>query len=97
MEFLVKWVGLNNDDDSTWEAQEAFTGAKEVLSDFILEPQCDELAHFLGWSRGISTASKHASSARPQRSIKLKGGQPSRRSSRILAMRTDVGTMNTKI
>ena len=97
VEFLVKWVGLNNNNDSTWEEQEAFPGAKEVLSDFILEPENSELAHFLGWSRGISTVGKHTSSGRPQRRSRLKGGQPSRRSSRISAMCTDVGTANTEI
>jgi len=97
VEFLVKWVRLNNNNDSTWEEQKAFTGAKEVLSDFILEPENSELAHFLGWYHGISTVRKHTSSGRPQRRSRLKGGRPSRRSSRISAMRTDVGTANTEI
>ena len=94
VEFLVKWVGLNEEDDSTWETQTAFTGAKETLSDFILEPQNDELARLLHWPRKISTAKENTHPIRKR--SKINRSQPSRRSPRLLAMRTDTGLLNTQ-
>lgn len=39
VEFLVTSVGLNEQDNSPSDTQAVFTGAKEALSDFILEPK----------------------------------------------------------
>ena len=94
VEFLVKWVGLDEKDDSTWETQAAFTGAKETLSDFILEPQNDELARLLHWPRKISQTKENTHPLRKR--TRIKGGPPSRRSSRLLAMRTDASVSDTQ-
>jgi len=87
-EFLVKWVGLDAENDLTWEKQNAFTGAREALSDFISLPQNAELAHILRWPRKATTHDKAPSiRARKER---IKGKSPSRRSSRIQSMKAIV-------
>ena len=75
VEFLVKWVGLNEKDDSIWKTQVAFPGAKETLSDFILEPQNDELARLFHWPQKVSMAKENANPIRKR--TKIKGSQPS--------------------
>ena len=83
IEFQVKWVGLNKPGDITWEKQQAFSGAKEALSDFICRPENAELAHLIHWPQitkvAHATASSHGSKPRTQ------GQPPTRCSSRIQA------------
>jgi len=87
-EFLVKWVGLDAENDLTWEKQNAFTGAREALSDFISLPQNTELAHILRWPRTSTTHDK-APSIRALKE-QIKGKSPSQRSSRIQSMKAIV-------
>lgn len=83
IEFQVKWVGLNKPEDITWEKQQAFTGAKEALSNFICRPENAELAHLLRWPRStIVTETQPIGKGKKSRP---KGQPPSRRSSRIQA------------
>ena len=81
IEFQVKWVGLNKPEDITWEKQQAFTRAKEPLSDFICRPENAELAQLLRWPQttrvALATVPNHRSK------LRNKGKPPSRRSSRI--------------
>ena len=83
IQFQVKWVGLNKPEDITWEKQQAFTGAKEALSDFICRPENAELAHLLRWPQTTRVAQAKVPNHRSK--LRIKGKPPSRRSSRIQA------------
>jgi len=95
VEFLVKWVGLNQKGDSTWETRAALAGAKDILSDFILEPQNDELAHLLRWPRRVSTVGK--TTRFPQKKSKSKGMEPTRRRPRLLTKHSNPVNPDTSI
>ncbi|PUU74845.1 hypothetical protein B9Z19DRAFT_1067905 [Tuber borchii] len=83
IEFQLKWVGLDRPEDITWEKQQAFTGAKETLSEFICQPENAELAHLLRWPR--TTRVEGTTLPTSGKKQKAKGQQPSRRSARIQA------------
>ena len=95
VEFLVKWVGLSGKDDSTWETRAALAGAKNVLSDTILEPQNDKLAYLIHWPRQVSTVGK--TTKRPQRKSRSKGTEPTEKSSRLLTKHSDLVNADTTI
>ena len=84
IKFQVKWVGLNKPEDIIWEKQQAFTGAKEALSNFICRPENAELAHLLRWPH--STIVAETQPVGKGKKSRPKGQPPSRRSSRIQAM-----------
>ena len=94
VEFLVKWMGLTADKESTWEKQHAFTGAKEILSKFILQPENAELAHLLHWPR--NPIAKKNITCGLKRKSRAKGAEPSRRSSRIQQRNSPTGNVDDR-